>query len=339
MRRPAAAAASVMRWPGRSLWRALLPSLLLRLCAANDAGELYCGQDNCYELLNLTRSADPANIKKAYRRAALKWHPDKDQRPEALERFRAVARAHEVLSDETLRRAYDYYLDHPEDRYTHYYKYYRAVYTPKTPLWAVVVGFLTFLSGLQYVNQHWTYASTWRLIRYQPTFKRRVNELFDAEVAALKMKLNKVEKEVLREKIEQEVFESEVRVSGSGGVRPSVQRLVGFRALMLPVSVARGLWGFVRWHWRFSVRGEEYGEEDRVDLTRRALRLPEGAWAEMEPQAQQELLVRELWRPEQLEAYLAELAEQREAQQEAMREKMAQSGAYKRAKRWMRRNH
>lgn len=317
--------------PQRAAAGALVPALLLRCCAAGGAGELYCGEDNCYDLLGLSRSADVAEIKKAYRRLALQWHPDKNRRADAAERFRGVSRAHEVLADETLRRAYDYYLDHPEERYAHYYHYYSAVYTPKTPLWAVAAGLLAFLSGLQYVNQHWAYAQTWEQIRYQPSFKRRVNELFDAEVAAFRAKLNKLEKEVLRERIEQEVFDSEVRVSGSGASRPSLQRLVGVQVVLLPMALVRGLWGCLRWHWRFSMRGEEYGEEERVYLTCRALRLSEGTWDGLEPHARQELLSRELWRPEQLEAYIAE-------REEELRDKQARSGAYKRARRWMR-NH
>jgi len=309
----------------------LLCAQLWRLCAAGGAGDLYCGRDDCYGLLGLARSAEIADIKKAYRRLALQWHPDKNRSPEAPERFRKISRAHEVLSDETLRHAYDYYLDHPEDRYMHYYQYYRAVYTPKTPLWAVAVGILTFLSGLQYVNRQWAYAQTWRLIRYQPTFKRRVNELFDAELASFKAKLSRMEKEVLRERVEQQVFESEVRISGSGGSRPSVGGLIGVRAALLPVDICRGLYSFARWHWRFSVRGEEYGEEEKAYLTRRALGLPDSAWAGLEPRARGELLARELWRPEHLQAYAAE-------QEEQLRERRSQSGAYKRAKRWMK-NH
>jgi len=318
-----------MRAHGRSLARLLLPAALAHLCAAGGAGDLYCGQDECYELLGVPRWADAAAIKKAYRRLALKWHPDKNRSPEAPERFRKISRAHEVLSDDSLRRAYDYFLDNPEDAYTNYYQYYQAVYAPKTPLWAVVVGVLVFLSGLQYVNQHWSYATTWRMIRYQHTFKRRVNELLEAEAASFKRKLSKAEKEVLRERIEKKVFESEVRVAGSGSRKPSVWRLVGVRVVLLPVTIVTGIYGLLRWHWRFTVRGEEYGEAELVYLTCRALRLPDGEWELMDARRQQQLLARELWRPERLQEYVAEC-------EEDLRQKRAQSGAYKRAKRMLR---
>jgi len=63
-----------------------------------------------YDLLGVTKKASTAEIKQAYRRQALKWHPDKhtsENRGVAEEKFRTVAQAYEVLSDKSRRRAYD----------------------------------------------------------------------------------------------------------------------------------------------------------------------------------------------------------------------------------------
>lgn len=62
-----------------------------------------------YSTLDVRKDASPAEIKKAYRAAALKWHPDKnpDNREEAEKRFVAIAAAYEVLSDENKREMYD----------------------------------------------------------------------------------------------------------------------------------------------------------------------------------------------------------------------------------------
>jgi molecular chaperone DnaJ len=63
-----------------------------------------------YEVLGLPRNATQAEIKRAYRGLAKKYHPDvaRDD-PEAAERFKESAEAYEVLSDETKRRRYDQY--------------------------------------------------------------------------------------------------------------------------------------------------------------------------------------------------------------------------------------
>lgn len=60
-----------------------------------------------YEILGLSRNADPAAIKKAYRRLALEYHPDRNTSPEATERFREIQEAYEVLSDSEKKALYD----------------------------------------------------------------------------------------------------------------------------------------------------------------------------------------------------------------------------------------
>jgi len=64
------------------------------------------GQDY-YKILGVPRSASDDELKKAYRRLALKYHPDKNQAPGAEEKFKQIGEAYDVLSDEKKRRIYD----------------------------------------------------------------------------------------------------------------------------------------------------------------------------------------------------------------------------------------
>jgi molecular chaperone DnaJ len=63
-----------------------------------------------YEVLGISKSATPEEIKKAYRQQAMKWHPDKNPgNKEAEEKFKEAAEAYEVLSDSDKRTRYDQY--------------------------------------------------------------------------------------------------------------------------------------------------------------------------------------------------------------------------------------
>jgi molecular chaperone DnaJ len=62
-----------------------------------------------YNLLGVPRDASEADIKKAYRKLAMEYHPDRNSSPEAEARFKEITEAYEVLRDPQKRAAYDRY--------------------------------------------------------------------------------------------------------------------------------------------------------------------------------------------------------------------------------------
>jgi len=63
-----------------------------------------------YKILGVTKETSTAELRKAYRKLALEWHPDKHEEEEkeaAESKFREITEAYEVLSDDDKRRRYD----------------------------------------------------------------------------------------------------------------------------------------------------------------------------------------------------------------------------------------
>ncbi|GBG63671.1 hypothetical protein CBR_g38983 [Chara braunii] len=93
----------------RSLSRSLSSSirlqalLLLAMVAVSAAGKDY------YKILGVPRDANARDIKKAFHKLSLKYHPDKNQSKSAKAKFMEISQAYDVLSDERKKQVYDSY--------------------------------------------------------------------------------------------------------------------------------------------------------------------------------------------------------------------------------------
>ena len=98
------------------------PAALGRDADGRDGGETgvairrICACDDYYEMLGVGRDADDAKLKQAYRKLALKLHPDKCALTGAEDAFKKVSAAHSCLTDERRRSVYDTFgTERPEE--------------------------------------------------------------------------------------------------------------------------------------------------------------------------------------------------------------------------------
>ena len=117
---------------------------------------IYCGLENCYDVLGVSRDATPREIQKAYRKLARTYHPDSNPGDkDAHSKFIQLATAYETLKDEDARNEYNSMLDNPDQIYRHYYRYYRRR-APNVDVRIVLFVTISVISAIQY------YASWYR---------------------------------------------------------------------------------------------------------------------------------------------------------------------------------
>ena len=282
---------------------------------------LYCKQESCYDVLELEETATSAEIKKAYRRMSLKYHPDKSDADDAQAVFMRIATAYEVLSVDKMRKAYDDFLAHPERHvWEHYGHYYGAVYAPKSDLRLVIGGILAALSALQYTIFTTRRARLIEVIlaqnKSQMYIKKRVVEM-GGDKLNLKKEAQFAEWKQLEKAATQEVLSKAVvdgkRLSDTMGILD----VLAMRIILLPLDLVKGAYFHVRWFLLFTLLKKPLGEQEQVYVTCRVIKCLEIEWREKDEEEQAELLGMELWLPENK---LAWEEERRQEQEEQRRE-------------------
>ncbi|KAI4374078.1 hypothetical protein MLD38_012117 [Melastoma candidum] len=114
--------ATEMPGPAIVARRAVACILVLSILASPSLA-IYCDEDDCYDLLGVSQTANASEIKKAYYKLSLKHHPDKNPDPESKKKFVKIANAYEILKDEATREQYDYAIAHPEEVLLFPFKY------------------------------------------------------------------------------------------------------------------------------------------------------------------------------------------------------------------------
>jgi DnaJ family protein B protein 12 len=112
-----------------------------------------------YELLGVGKECSKPELKKAYRKLALKFHPDKNRTPGAQGVFKKIATAYDCLNNEDKRATYDRYgNEEPEQHFRHYRQHYREDVSPDVLLSGY---FQHVFRGRRGLRQFWNGGYLW----------------------------------------------------------------------------------------------------------------------------------------------------------------------------------
>ncbi|KAJ9136303.1 hypothetical protein P3X46_033395 [Hevea brasiliensis] len=284
-------------------WRAVLSVFVMSFFILPSAA-IYCDEDDCYDLLGVSQNANASEIKKAYYKLSLKYHPDKNPDPESRKLFVKIANAYEILKDEATREQYDYAIAHPEEVFYNTARYYHAYYGHKTDPQYVLVGLLLILSGFQYLNQWTRYNQAVAMVKKTPAYKNRLRAL-ELERSGGTTTKKKGSKQ-MDKKVEEDLSK-ELELDIKGAQKPVIWELIGVRFVLLPYTIGKLLLWHGCWFWRYKVKKAPYSWEDASYLTQRSLSVPLDAWRSVDESMKDDLVQRRLWDKSNLERYLAEV--------------------------------
>jgi DnaJ family protein C protein 25 len=290
--------------------------------------------------LGVNRESTREEISRSYRLLARKWHPDlhrgEEAKAEATEKFRTIANAYEVLRDEESRKDYDYMLDNPDEMYAHYYRYYRRMYAPKVDVRIVIIVTITVISAFQYYAAHSRYKEAIDYLLSVPKYKLKAQEIAKTEgllgnTAANKKKNKFKTKDEIREeeeKILRSIIEDKMDIRG-GYSKPSYRDILWVQLVFLPYTIGLYIFWYLKWIWRFDINKEPFGDEEKLYIIRKNMKLSQLQWDALSEDEIHDFLDEELWIKDKFDVWKRKKDDETKAQ-------LAESASYKRYRRYLR---
>nr|XP_006010565.1 PREDICTED: dnaJ homolog subfamily C member 25 [Latimeria chalumnae] len=305
---------------------------------------LYCGTQVCYDVLGVTRDAAKGDIARAYRQLARRYHPDRfrpsdpelagETAESAHGKFLLIATAYETLKDEETRKDYDYMLDHPDEYYRHYYNYYSRRLAPKVDVRIVILVTVCAISVFQFYSWRSSYKEAINYLATVPKYRIQATEIAKQQGLLNRTKekgKNRRSKEEIREEEEEiirDIIKTKIDIKG-GYQKPQIQDILLFQIVLAPFYLCKYMVWYCSWVYRFSIRKEEYGEEEKLYIIRKYLKMSQSQFDSLEDHQKEMFLDKKIWLKENFEVYKQE-------QDEEMKKKMATDPRWKRYRRWMR---
>lgn len=305
---------------------------------------LYCGKDNCYEVLNVTRESTRNEVQKAYRQLARRFHPDLHRgdvaKMEAETKFKEIATAYEILRDEEARQDYDYMLDNPSAYYAHYYRYYRRRVAPKVDVRVVLVVTISIISIIQYYSLWQRYDTAIKYFMTVPKYRNKALEIIATQEKTGcdtnkkhgkgRVKMSKAEQREELDRNIRSVIEEKMDIKGAYA-KPKITDILWLQLIFLPYTLAKYFVWQGRWIWKFTILRQEYGEEEQLYIIRKNMKMGQHQFDSIEDDQKQDYLDMQLWKREHFEEWKLE-------KEEEMKKSLAENARHKQYRRYMK-NH
>lgn len=288
-----------------------------------------------FSVLGVTRESSKSAIGKAYRNLAKKLHPDVQgadvSKEEAEKNFRRIATAYEILSDNASREDYDYMVDNPEEMYMHYYRYYRRRTAPNVDIRLILAVCITIISGIQYYSAWDRYETAIKYLTTVQKYRIHATEIAKKE-GLFNESTNKKSKDKSKEKEEKEqiirkVIEEKMDIRG-GYSKPDWKQVLWFQLIILPYTIYQYVKWYIIWIYKFNIRKEEYGEEEKLYLIKKHLKLSRLEFDALEDHTREEYLELGLWEKSKALEWKAE-------KEEELKRELSQSARHKAYRRYL----
>jgi DnaJ family protein C protein 25 len=189
--------------------------------------------------------------------------------------------SYEVLKDDESREEYNYMLDHPEEMWSNYYRYYRRRMAPKVDVRIVIVVTITIISGIQYYSAWSNYEEAIKYLVSVPKYRISATQIAkeDGLFNRADKKANKGKsKEQLKEEEERilrNVVEEKMDIRG-GYAKPKITDILWIQLIFLPWTMCTWSYFYTRWLWKYGICKEEYGIEEKLYVIKKFMGLSNG---------------------------------------------------------------
>lgn len=140
---------------------------------------------------------------------------------------------------------------------------------------------------------------------------------------------SKTKDQIRREEelILRKIIEEKMNIKGSCS-KPTIYDTLWIQLILLPYTLYKLIAFHLVWYYKFNVCKQEYGEEEKLYIIRKNLKLSEGEFKQLEEDDKEYYLSLQLWKKEKFDQWKKEEEERNKA-------KLAESSSHKRYRRWM----